>query len=374
MIEKLVCPTHILPIKDPFAGSISCLGQGVITITDKKNLEKADLFVLGLPDDTEQDGKTFYTSADALREQLYSLAPFTGQLQIVDLGNLRGGNSPEQIKGAFQLLFEELRSFRCSVMIFGKNHDYTQHIAAGMGDLLQELTLIDDRLDINNCCEQHPFLNHISTKIAVNLLAGQAYFINERSLEKHYLHRRGEVLQLGELREDIRECEPFLRVADFTSFDFASLKSSEAPGQRLGSPNGLYGEEACQLTWYAGLKPGPQVFALLGYEKELDPSGQGAMLGAQICWYYLKGIEQCKDEIPDEEANGFMHHLVPIDGLDEPILFLRNEQSDRWWMAVNVSGVSENDPTHWLPCSEGDYLAACRNEIPQRWWNFVRNQ
>src|SRR5665647_2604680 len=108
--------------------------------------------------------------------------------------------------------------------------------------------------------------------------------------------------------------EPYLRETDLVSFDFGSLKLSEAPGQVRNSPNGLTGEEACQLAWYAGIATNPGWFSIFRYSPSKDPQQNGAMMAAQIIWYFLHGKSKKLDETPQDEAIDFMHFIVQIEG------------------------------------------------------------
>jgi hypothetical protein len=199
-------------------------------------------------------------------------------------------------------------------------------------------------------------------------MAAQSFFVSEDAKDSFPDDFSGSLITLGELRKDIREMEPHLRETDLVSFDFGSLRLCEAPGQQRNSPNGLSGEEACQLSWYAGMATIPCCFGLFGYAPEKDPEQVGAMIAAQIVWYYLNGLSKKTDEAPQDEAIEFAHFIVTVEGIPDPVTFLKHPVSNRWWMEV-PSGDCDFFPKR-VPCSKKDYLKASKNEIPDRWWNY----
>jgi len=210
------------------------------------------------------------------------------------------------------------------------------------------------------------FLNNLPPETIVNLMAVQSFFVPTDSKETFSEEFNGSLFTLGELRNGIREMEPYLRETDLVSFDFGSLKLSEAPGQVRNSPNGLTGEEACQLAWYAGIATNPGWFSMFRYSPSNDPQQNGAMMAAQIVWYFLHGKSKKLDESPQDEAIDFMHFIVQIEGIPEPVTFLKHPISKRWWMEV-PSPDCDLFPLR-IPCSKNDYRKACKNEIPDRWW------
>jgi hypothetical protein len=198
-------------------------------------------------------------------------------------------------------------------------------------------------------------------------MAIQSFFVSPETKENFSEEFKGSLITLGEVRNGIDEMEPYLRETDLVSFDFGSLKLCEAPGQIRNSPNGLTGEEACQLAWYSGISTNPGWFSLFGYNPDKDPDKNGAMTAAQIVWYYLNGKSRRIDEIPQDEAIDFLHYVVSVEGIPEPLTFLKHPVSKRWWLEV-PSPDCDLFPLR-VPCSKKDYRVACKNEIPERWWS-----
>ena len=59
--------------------------------------------------------------------------------------------------------------------------------------------------------------------------------------------------RLGEVRSCMEDAEPVIRNADMISVDVSAIRFPDAPGSHNESPNGFYGDEACQLMRYAGM-------------------------------------------------------------------------------------------------------------------------
>ena len=70
-----------------------------------------------------------------------------------------------------------------------------------------------------------------------------------------------------------------------------------------------------------------------------------------------------------KEKSGYLKYHVSMKQAEQEIIFYKSEKSDRWWMEVPMP----NDKTryerhHLVPCSYRDYETACRDEMPERWW------
>lgn len=329
-----------------------------------------DAFIIGVPD-ARCPESLFSEAPDRVREHLYHLKTFNASFRIVDLGNVKCGNTPADSMAAVKIVAEEIASLGVPLLILGGDQLFTVPLVKGLENPQVHLSLVDDRLDDNHPeedCRLDTFINHLPSGTNVNLLAAQSFFISADEKENFQTSYNGSLITLGTIREGIEEMEPLLRETDMVSFDLGSMKASEAPGQLRNSPNGLTGEEACQLAWYAGISTKPCWFALFGYSPQQDPENLGAMMCAQIGWYFLNGIDKRTDDIPLDEAIDFAHYVVPVEGLPEPVTFLKHPVTKRWWMEV-PSPDCDLFPLR-IPCSKGDYKRACKNEIPERWWNY----
>jgi formiminoglutamase len=368
MLKELFTPAEELPVVKKFSGEKDRLGT-MIKNTVWNESALPDAVILGITEDRISGSSFFSKASDAIREQLYQLKGISGSFRIVDLGNIKTGKEVPDTYAAISLVAEEISSLGVPLLFLGGNQSFTVPLLSGLNKNNPVLTVIDDRIDSQlqgeSDCDDI-FLNNLSADTIVNMMAVQSFFVSPDSKETFSEEFKGTLFTLGELRNGIREMEPYLRETDLVSFDFGSLKLSEGPGQVRNSPNGLTGEEACQLAWYAGISTNPGGFSIFRYSPAKDPEQHGAMMAAQIIWYFLNGKSKKLDEVPQDEAVDFMHFIVPIEGIPEPITFLKHPISKRWWMEV-PSPDCDLFPLR-IPCSKNDYRKACRNEIPDRWW------
>ena len=63
---------------------------------------------------------------------------------------------------------------------------------------------------------------------------------------------------------------------------------------------------------------------------------------------------------------------MPLEG--EELVFYKSNKTERWW--IEIPYLSSNNTklkkSTLLPCSNEEYIAACGNEIPERWWKAQR--
>jgi len=373
MLRELIIPAQELTEVKQFTGNSGQLGYSLKNSTFEIN-NLPDIAIIGIPEGRTSSCPSVSEAPEAIRQHLYSLTNFPADFKIADLGNVRCGKDVTDTYAAVKMVAEELAALKIPLLILGGSQDITEPLISGFGKEDLTVTIIDDRIDngMNNSnSNDECFINNLPFRTVINIIGGQSYFIGQQVQDEVVEGFNGNVFTLGEVRSDLKEMEPLLRGTDLVSFDFGALKLSEAPGQCRLSPNGLTGEEACQLAWYSGIATAPVWFGFFGYAPSLDPSSVGAMMAAQICWYYLNGISKRIDKAPLDEASDFIHYHVKIDELEETIAFLKHPITGRWWMEVN-SEDCDNFPLR-IPCSRKDYRRACKNEIPKRWWKYFND-
>lgn len=370
MINELIIPASALEVVMQFEGSSDQLGHFLKNqVFDIDN--PPHIAILGIPEGRGSRCQQVAEAPDAIRRHLYSLTAFPPEINIVDLGNIKCGKELKDTYAAVKIVAEELSILNIPLLILGGSQEMTTPLIEGFSKQEFNLVIVDDRID-NSLDEKVPaeefYINNLPIGTSLSVIAGQSYFICQQEHDLVAEGNNGEIITLGDIRSNLKEIEPLLRKSDLVSFDFGSMKSSEAPGQYRISPNGLTGEEACQIAWYSGISTTPVWFGLFGYSPSYDSTTSGAMMAAQISWYFINGISKRLDEEPIDEATNFEHFNVPVEGLDDPISFLHHPISQRWWMEVPAE-----DCTIFplrIPCSKKDYRKACENEIPERWWKY----
>ena len=370
MLKELIITASVLEVVKQFKGSSNQLGHFLKNqVWDPAHLP--DVAILGLPEARGSLCVQVAEAPDAIRRQLYTLTSFPSGLRIVDLGNIKCGNTVNDTYAAVKIVAEELSALGIRLLILGGSQELTVSLLEGFNKDELNLVIVDDRIDNSNA-EESPadesYINRLPVETAVSAIAGQSYFISQQEHDMVSEGYNGEILTLGEIRSDFKEVEPLLRKSDLVSFDFGSIKFADAPGQYRISPNGLTGEESCQIAWYSGISTTPAWLGIFGYTPSNDPTAAGAMMAAQICWYFVYGISKRVDEEPIDEATDFEHYHISVDELEDPISFLLHPISQRWWMEV-----PSEDCTMFpvrIPCSQRDYQKACENEISEKWWKY----
>jgi len=370
MLSDLLIPAKDLAVVKTYDGSSDELGFYL-----KKQIWNPnylpDVAILGIPEGRGSNCTDAALAPDLIRHHLYTLTTYQSEIKIVDLGNIKCGKELRDTYAAVKMVAEELASLNIRLLILGGSQDFTVPLVLGLGKNEPNLVIADDRIDnseTKNAPADEFFINRLPVGTSVTLIAGQSYFIGDQLHDLLAAGSDGEILMLGEIRSDFKELEPLIRKAHLISFDYGSMKIADAPGQYRLSPNGLSGEEGCQISWYSGISTTPAWFALFGYSPHSDPTMLGAMMSAQICWYFLNGISKRVDEEPVDEATNFEHYYIAVDGLEDPIPFLLHPISKRWWMEVPSEDCS-TFPFR-IPCSKKDYKKACKNEISEKWWKY----
>jgi hypothetical protein len=177
--------------------------------------------------------------------------------------------------------------------------------------------------------------------------------------------------RLGFFKHNMEEVEPIVRNADILSFDISAIRMSDAPGTGKASPNGFYGEEACQIMRYAGLSDKLSSIGLYEFNPSLDRNGQTAHLIAQMIFCFIDGYVNRKADFPIAPKKDFAKYHVLVDDEEKyQIIFYKSPKSDRWWMEVPypTSKNARYERHYLVPCSYSDYEFALNNGMPDRWW------
>lgn len=343
------------------------------------DLDGIKLTLLGIGESRNCIGNNGCSAApDKVREHFYKLAAIPG-IQLADIGNMRLGQSANDTYHAVQFVCSELLERGIIPIITGGSQDLTYANYLAYQKLQQTINLvcIDRKIDLGvskETIDNNSYLHHIiqhpsSLLFNLSLAAYQSYFVNEsetETLKKMYF----DVYRLGHIQTNIEEAEPIVRSADILSFDISSIRQSDAPACALTTPNGLYGEEACQIMRYAGMSDKLSSVGIYELNPEFDNRGQTAHLAAQMLWYFLEGFSNRKNDFPVVAGKDYMKYRVTIPQDGHELVFYKSLKTDRWWMEVpfKVDNKSKFERHHLVPCSYDDYLLACSEEMPDRWW------
>lgn len=344
------------------------------------DLQGVDLVILGVGEDRASVlNEGCANGADVVRKHLYSLHNGDFQPHVADLGNIRRGHHINDTFYALTAVVAQLIENNITPLILGGSQDLTYANYRAYESLGQVINILaaDPMFDLGDSEEalnSRSYLNKIilhQPNFLFNYtnIGYQTYLVDPESvnLMKNLYF---DVYRLGKIRENMQEVEPLTRNADLFTFDVSSIRQSDAPGCKTANPNGFFGEEACRIMRYAGMSDKLSSLGIYEYNPTCDPTGQTANLIAQMLWYFIEGYYHRKNDHPHRDKSDFVKYTVSIKDHKDQLVFYKSKKSDRWWMDVPVRKNLQNiyERHHLVPCSYQDYEIACKDDIPDRWW------
>lgn len=358
------------------------LGAKIIKYKNRNSfpsLEDAQVVVLGVLDARGNYGNIGASeAADPIRNELYKLKDNFPSLNIIDIGNIKAGDSPRDSQIALSKVLESLLKAGKVTIILGGSHDltYGQYLAYEKLEQTVNMVCLDrcfDIAELESELDSKTFLGHIilhqpNYLFNYSHIGYQNYFVGPTTID--LMHKLFfDVYRLGEIRANLSETEPILRNADMVSLDFSSLRFSDAQACAEAGPHGFYGEEMCKMLRYAGMSDKLSTVGFYEYNPELDNRAQGAQLMAQMVWHVIEGIQSRKKDFPFSNLKDYLKYTVELQEPSHSIDFYHSLKSGRWWMQVPVGNFKSKYQRHeMVPCSEKDYEQAKANNLPERWW------
>lgn len=321
-------------------------------------------------------------AADLIRKKLYALKKHSSRINFVDIGNLIPGHKVNDSSVALTTILTELNRLNVIPVIIGSSQDLTfaHYQSFKQIDQIINIVGIDSKFDLgvpSDALSSSSYLGKIildqpNYLFNYSHLAYQTYLVGQTSVDM-MTNLYFDTYRLGVVSSEIKECEPILRNADIVTFDMSSIRQSDAASSSDPSPNGLYGEQACQLMQYAGMSDKMSGLGIYEYDPSKDSSGQTAGLIAQMIWYFVEGILNRKKDLPEINPNSFTIYRSTINEGKQTLNFLKSNKTGRWWMELPLQETKKKlTRHHFIPCSHTDYLTACNNEIPERWWQALQ--
>lgn len=343
---------------------------------------KPHLVIVGVEEERGSIGNAGTKKApNAVRKHLYNLYQGDYAVRIADLGNIQAGATVKDTYYALKTVVEELVKNDILPIIIGGGQDltYGQYIGYEALEQRVEVAVIDSKFDLdqahvdNTPLNSTTYLNHIilhQPDYLFNLsnLAYQTYLVSKESINMYdklfFSHMR-----MGMISGKLDQAEPLIRAADLVSFDIGAIRASEAPGNANAQPNGLYGDEACQLARYAGISDKCSSVGFYEFNPTFDPMGHTAMLVSQMIWCFVDGYYNRKNDAPLIPKSAYIIYRTTLENDDYELVFVKSKKSNRWWMQVPYFGSrSVNERYYWVPCRYEDYQMAVDGDMPDLWW------
>jgi len=343
------------------------IGKGIAVYEDEfPDLRGADIVLVGCAEQRGGGKSNTHDTypADAVRRQFYQLYKWHDDIILADIGNIKTGASLQDTYAAVKTVVSELQDAKKTVLLIGGSHDLTlaQYDACTAKQQIIEVCCVDALMDlnINSSLRSDNFL--------MEMLTGEPNYIrhyNHIGFQSYYVHPhmletidklRFDCYRVGAVKESIEEMEPVIRNCQLFSFDMSAIAHAWAPGSAV-SPNGLNGEEACQLMRYAGLSMHTGCIGLYGYNPAADPHEMTAKQISHMLWYLADGRSRGKREVALDQKDHFNEYHTAF--AEVSTTFLQSKKTGRWWMQLPDS--------QFIACSYRDYLQASGNETPERW-------
>ena len=316
---------------------------------------------------------------DHVRENLYRLFQGEWTLVMADLGDIRAGASPADTDFALKTVVGALLRKNIIPVILGGGQDLTfaQYLAYEAVEQTVNIVSVDSQFDLGSSGEELNSRSWLSRIILhqpnflfnFSNIGYQTYFVEQAAIElmgklNFDIHR------LGAARAKIEDVEPIIRNADIVSFDVSAIRQSEAPANENASPNGFFGDEACQLARYAGISDKCTSFGIYELNPAFDRKQMTSHLAAQMVWCFIDGYYNRKRDFPFATTDDYTKYRVFLRDHKHEIVFFKSTRSDRWWMEVPYPPNQKlRFERHALvPCTYEDYELACKDEMPDRWW------
>jgi Arginase family len=356
------------------------LGSKVIfhSAEDFPDLDKIKIAVIGVLENRGNKNQTEEVDLSHIRKELYGLFPGNWNASIADLGNILAGNSATDTYFALKKVVSNLIKKKIIPIVIGGSQDLTYALYRAYDDLEQMVNLvsIDNKFDFGKereAVSANSYLTKIILEEPNNLfnfsnVGFQTYYNSQEEIDlidKLFF----DAYRLGDVSNNIAIAEPVFRDADIVSIDMTSVKSSDSGNFTSFTPNGFNGKEICALSRYSGISDKVSLLGIFNHNN----SRQESVLIAQIIWYFIEGFHYRSNEYPFGSKENYIKYIIP---LEDELIFYKSNKTDRWWIEIPFILNSNNKlkKSTLLPCSYDEYLAACNQEIPERWWKAQRKK
>ena len=364
-----------------FASQLSSqhLGSKIVfhTKDDFPDLKKIKIAIVGVLENRGDENSAADVNLDHIRKEFYSLFPGNWDVAIADFGDILKGNDETDTYYALHKVVAFFLKNKIIPIIIGGTQDLTYACYRAFDDLDQMVNLvaIDSKFDFGNATKpisKDSYLSKIIVETPNNLfnfsnIGFQTYYNSQEEIDlidKLFF----DAYRLGEITKDITISEPIFRDADIISLDLNAIKSSSSSNFTDFVPNGFDGKEICALSRYAGISDKVSVIGIFNH----NSTASEAVLIAQIIWYFIEGFYNRSNEYPFGSKENFIKYIVPLD--DYQLVFFKSNLTERWWIEIPMEKQANNKhiKNTLLPCSHEDYLLACNQELPERWWKTQR--
>jgi formiminoglutamase len=366
--------------------SLQALGRKIRIHSSQKgipDLEGINIAILGVLEnrnDINYIGEEF--QLNEIRKAFYGLFPGSWNTVIADLGDINKGESVEDTYFALKTTIAILIKKNIIPIILGGTQDLTYANYRAYDTIMPMVNIVnvDCKFDLGDSTKQiknDSFVGKIILDQPYNLfnyatIGYQTYFNSQEEkdlMDNLYF----ESYRLGAVSKDITIVEPVMRDANIVSIDLSSVKGSEVSLNQKFSPNGLDGKEICAIARYAGISNKVSSFGIYEYKPSKDDDIT-SMLISQMLWYFIEGVNFRINDDDFSDDRSYQKFITLVDS--QELVFYKSNKTGRWWIEIPfLTEINNKLKRHTLlPCMHQDYLDACNNKVPDRWYKaFQKN-
>jgi len=345
------------------------------------DLEGVKIAILGILENRNAInyvGEEFHL--DEIRKFFYGLFPGSWNTTVADLGDINKGETVDDTYFALREAITVLVKNNIIPIILGGSQDLTYANYRAYDALIPMVNIvnIDAKFNLGDSTKpikNNSFVGKIILDQPYNLfnyatVGYQTYFNSQEEIDlmdNLYF----ESYRLGTVSKDITVVEPVLRDANIVTIDLTSVKGAEVSSGQRFSPNGLDGKEICAIARYAGISNKVSSFGIYEYKPSKNDD-LTAMLVSQMLWYFIEGVNyRVKDDDFSDEKN-YQKYITLVES--EELIFYKSNKTGRWWIEIPfLSEVNNKLKRHTLlPCMHQDYIDACSNKVPDRWYKALQ--
>ena len=324
------------------------------------------------------DGAQTDRAAEWVRSKLYGLTTMDRWAAVADLGNITAGPTEADTRAALDVVCQELMTRDIVPIVLGGSQVLTVPMYAAYANQKRPINVVsvDAGMDFGGDPQEVHGRNWLNALVLpegghlfdFTQLGHQRYLCDGDTLQlMEKMHF--DAIRLGRLRADLPATEPILRDADLVSFDLSAVRAADHPASTEARPNGLTGEEFCQLTRYAGYSDRLSAVGFFEHDPSRDGDGRGGQLVAEAIWCFLEGMMHRIGDHPRGSTEDYLQYRVVLEDDDHEVVFYKSPRSDRWWMDIPTPGAGNRKGRLLLiPCTYADYQAAAAGQLPDRWW------
>jgi hypothetical protein len=351
------------------------LGNSVDFVSDVEVIDSYEIAIVCVRETRGANNGQIDFDVESIKYEFYKLYKGNWDTSILDLGHIFPGENITDTYYVIQKLVNYLLKAKIIPVILGGSQDlsYCQYRAYDAVKYMVNMTNIDFKFDLgdsNQPLDSESFLSHMIVEKPYNLfnycnIGFQTYLNTQeeiRLLGKMFF----EAYRLGEITSDIKTAEPILRDSDLVTVDVRAIENRSI-GEDISQVNGFNNREICALARYSGLSDKVSSFGI--YELQHLQSNQSKKLIAQMLWYFVEGMHYRLNEQAHVKNVNFIKYKVPVE--DEVLVFYESNLSGRWWIEIPSNSQTGNNKLEQhtlLPCDKENYLSACDQEIPERWF------